>query len=212
MTVEVRAAGRKPRQPGVVRFRNGGTRCCFNYTEHLEHVIRSWCLRYPQLQHIDMDRVVVSVVRCRSRRPGVYAAIASLRYPRGRAERAVCRTCRWPVWSKNGADCLYLLRFFLPRFHNLPVHEKVATILHELHHIHPRFNGEFRRFEGRNWAHGRSRKDFERLYSDLKSDIMEQKDSMHELFLETSFATLMRRFGDVYGLKCSSSSHYAGKV
>ena len=56
---------------------------------------------------------------------------------------------------------LYLLRFVLPRFLDLPFDEKLITIVHELWHISPKFDGDLRRFEGRCYAHGHSRKGYD---------------------------------------------------
>ena len=37
---------------------------------------------------------------------------------------------------------LYLLSFYLPRFLKLPWREKLATVIHELWHVNPQFNGD----------------------------------------------------------------------
>lgn len=201
MTIEVRRNGRKIRPIGRVHFRNGGQRCCFSYTGHLESLIRSWCRRYRQLGHIDMDRVILSVAKCRSRsRKGVYASIMSLKYPDGRVKKPFRgRAYQWGEVRKNGKAALYLIKIYLPRFHNMSIDEKVSTILHELHHIHPKFNGELRRFDGSHWAHGKSQRDFEAMFECLKRDIMKRLSPMCELFLNCRFLSLLKRFGDVYG-------------
>ncbi|MHC4715103.1 MAG: putative metallopeptidase [Planctomycetota bacterium] len=199
------SAGR--RAVGRVVFRNGGPpQSVFDYTEHLETLVRRWCERFPQLRHVDMDRVVFSVARCRSRsRKGLYASVCSLKFPGGKAGGGGRRVYRLPQVRKNGRDALYLIKFYLPRFHNLGFEDKVSTILHELFHIHPKFNGEFRMFEGRHWAHGRSEKDFERMFACLKRDILKKPDPLCELFLNCRFQALLRRFGDVCGDRVSFS-------
>ena len=200
MGIEVCAPGSKRRMAGLVHFRDGGARCCFNYTQHLDQLMRSWCSRYPALSHIDMDRVVLSVVKCRTENGhGVYANITSLRYPLGPRKRASSEIYRWPKIVKNGCEALYLIRFFLPRFHNLSYDGKVATILHELYHIDPKFNGEFRNFGGKRWAHGPSQRAYEDMYSTLKGSILESSDPVCDFFLNCRFAALLRRVGDIYG-------------
>lgn len=201
MAIEVCAPGSKKRAAGSVLFHDSGKKCCFNYTEHLDQLIRTWCSQYPQLSHIDMDRVVLSVTRCRSRNcQGVYANITSLRFPFGpKRPPAGGQIYRWPKIVKNGCEALYLIRFYLPRFHNLPLEAKVTTILHELYHIDPKFNGEFRSFGGKRWAHGPSQKAFERMYESLTREILKASNPMCEVFLNCQFATLLKRVGDIYG-------------
>jgi len=151
-----------------------------------------------------MDRVVVSVVKCRSRcGNGVCATVTSLRRAGGKAHSG--RRCPAPRALgiiKTEREALYLLKFFLPRFHDLSVEEKIATVLHELYHIDPKFNGELRHFNGRHWVHGPSQGAYEKAYNCLKHDILRQRDAMRELFLDCTFATLIRRFGTIYGTRC----------
>lgn len=200
MAIVICGPGSKKRRSSRVCFKNGGTSTVFDYTVHLECLIRRWCRCYQALGHIDLERVVLAAAACRSRsRRGTYASIMSLRYPDGRAPKHRSgRLYKWPTVKKNGRNALYLIKFYLPRFHNLTVEEKVSTILHELFHIHPRFNGEFRCFDGRNWAHGGSEAGFEKLYEPLKRDILKRSDPFREVFLGCRFPTLLKRFGDIY--------------
>ena len=62
---------------------------------------------------------------------------------------------------------LYLLSFYLPRFCDQPCPEKLATIVHELWHIGPRFDGDLRRLAGRCYAHGHSEAVFHREMQDF---------------------------------------------
>ena len=56
---------------------------------------------------------------------------------------------------------LYILNFYLPRFLDLPLREKLTTTLHELWHIGPKFDGDVRRLGGRCFAHGSSQKQYD---------------------------------------------------
>jgi len=185
----------------LVRFRDSRRRCQFDYTAHIEHVIRCWCQLYPQLQHIDMDRVAVSVVKCRSpRAEAPYATIASLRYPNGPAlETGRRRIWPMPAVMKNEKEALYHLRIFLPRFHDLSGEEKVAAILRELHRIHPKFNGELRDSGRKRWAHSPARRTFGVTFDSVVYDIHARCCAVYELFLNCSFETLLERFGSIYG-------------
>lgn len=201
MSIEICGQGCKRRRAARVCFQNGGVHSAFDYTEHLECLLRSWCRLYPQLGHIDMGRVVLAVAKCRSKSTrGTYASIISLVFPQGReADVGGGRLYHWPKVRKEGREALYLIKFYLPRFHNLTLEDKVSTILHELHHIHPKFNGEFRSFGGRQWAHGGSHGKFDRMFDCLKRDILKRIDPFCHLFLNCKFRTLLKRFGDIYG-------------
>ena len=208
MCVEVCGPGSEGQRPSFVHFRNGGSGCSLNYTEHLETLIAAWCRAYPQLGHIDMDRIIVAATRCRSKSSrGVYASVTSLRSGRSCCvDRSGRRFYRWPRIRKDGREALYLLKFYLPRFHNLTLRDKVSTILHELHHIHPRCNGEFRVFPGRNWAHGPSQREFERMFEGLRRDIMKRLGPLEKYFLGCRFATLLKRYGSVYARRMRLTS------
>jgi hypothetical protein len=49
----------------------------------------------------------------------------------------------------------------LPRFFELPFDERLVTVLHELWHISPAFDGDLRRFAGRCYAHSHSREAYD---------------------------------------------------
>jgi hypothetical protein len=204
MSIEICGPGCKRRPVGRLYFQNGGVHCAFDYTRHLECLLRGWCRLYPQLGHIEMDRVVLAVARCRSKTTqGPCASITSLACGE-KLEPAAGEGCGgqlygWPKVRKEGREALYLVKFYLPRFHNLSLDDKVSTILHELHHIHPKFNGQFRSFGGRNWAHGNSHGELERMFECLKRDILKRIDPFCNVFLNCRFHALLKRFGDVYG-------------
>jgi hypothetical protein len=69
-------------------------------------------------------------------------------------------------------EILYLVYFLTPRFFNLPPREKLITVFHELYHISPAFDGDIRRFPGRNFAHGSSTKRYNTLMANLVDDYM----------------------------------------
>ena len=55
------------------------------------------------------------------------------------------------IRDQQGREMLYLLSFYMPRFQNLSFSEKLITILHELWHISPDFDGDLRRLAGRRY-------------------------------------------------------------
>ena len=94
-----------------------------------------------------MRRVAVSFSQARSgTRAGMYATLTPLRFPGGRIH-TVRRGRKWgmqKVKDHNGEEMLYILNFYLPRFLDLPFREKLDTVVHELWHIGPKFDGDLR--------------------------------------------------------------------
>src|SRR4029453_13473942 len=99
---------------------------------------------------IHLERVATGIRGARHRQPhGLYATLTPLRFADG-ATIDVRRGRRWriePIVDATGREYLYLLSFYLPRFLDLPLEGKLATIVHELWHIGPRFDGDLRRHQ-----------------------------------------------------------------
>jgi hypothetical protein len=97
---------------------------------------------------------------------------------------------------------LYLLSFYLPRFMNLPPREKLATVIHELWHIGPDFDGDLRRHPGRCYAHTHSQHEYDRQMHLLAEKwlALGPPNHLHDFF-EHDFAQLERRHGPVFGTK-----------
>jgi hypothetical protein len=159
--------------------------------------------RLPELAHIDLARVAVSF--CQTRKPvahGMYASLTPLRFAHGSTE-TVRGGRRWRIQrvvDSAGRELLYVLNVYLPRFMNLQFREKLTTILHELWHINPRFNGDLRRFRGRCYAHSGSQKRYDALAGRLATKwlSLSPPETAYE-FLRHDFAGLVRRYGRVVG-------------
>ena len=155
--------------------------------------------RLPALRHIDIDRVALRVCQTRNRAHyGVHASLTPLRFEAG-SRTTIRRGRTWairPICDETGREMLYLLSFYLPRFCNQPLAEKLATIVHELWHIGPKFDGDLRRFPGRFFAHGRSEAEFHRASSEQARQWLASSPP-RELysFLECDFHGLCQRFG-----------------
>ena len=94
---------------------------------------------------------------------GLYAAVTPLRFAEG-GMHTIRRGRRWAIqrlYDAEGREMLYILNFYLPRFLDLPFREKLTTILHELWHIGPKFDGDVRRLGKRCFAHGSSQKQYD---------------------------------------------------
>ena len=175
----------------------------FDFTLHMRRLCDDMVRRLPDLHHVDLARVAVSF--CQARKPaaeGLYASLTPLRFAGGQTE-TVRRGRRWGIQrlvDSAGREMLYILNFYLPRFMDLALREKLATVLHELLHIGPRFDGDLRRFRGRCYAHGGSRKRYDALAERLaaKWGSLDPPQSLYE-FLREDFLALIRRHGRVFG-------------
>jgi predicted metallopeptidase len=161
--------------------------------------------RVPELGHIDPAYVAFSF--CQTRKAvshGMYASLTPLRFAGGRTE-TVRRGRRWGIQrlrDESGREMLYLLNFYLPRYLNLSLREKLVTTIHELWHIGPRFDGDLRRFGGRCYAHSGSQKRYEAQVARLTDRwlALSPPPALYE-FLRDDYATLSRRYGAVIGRK-----------
>jgi hypothetical protein len=135
---------------------------------------------------------------------GIFASLTPLRFKDGAltAKRrgrtyAVQRVC-----SPDGREMLYVLSFYLPRFQNLDLREKLITILHELWHISPHFNGDIRRHAGRYHAHSHSQCEYDRQMGVL-ADRWLAAGPPEALwgFLRHDFNRLVAAEGSVMGVK-----------
>ncbi len=157
----------------------------------------------PDFKQFDAKRIRVSASFNRSRnRGGVLAYVVPLRYRDGvpvelRKHRG--RLYHWAMVPQKheGHEILYYMYFMLPRFLGLSLREKIETVVHELYHIHPTFNGDLRRFKGRSKLHG-DPKEFDRNVRDL-TDIYLGGDHNPETyeFLRGGPYHLRLRYGEI---------------
>jgi hypothetical protein len=123
----------------------------FDFTTAMWMLCDDVTSRLDELLHIDMSRVAVSYAQTRSRsRFGLQAKLTPMRFENG----AMTTHRRGRPWTcqrlmLGGKEMLYILTFYLPRFLDQSFEEKMITVLHELFHVSPEFNGDIRRFGGR---------------------------------------------------------------
>lgn len=161
--------------------------------------------RVAELSHIDMRLVAVGFRQARVKAThGVHASLTPLRFEQG-TERKKLRG-RWYACPRlvgdDGVERLYLLQFYLPRFMDVPLEEKLTTIAHELWHISPQMDGDLRRMEGRCYAHGHSQKAFDAHAARLARAWLaaDPPAGLYE-FLEPSFAELATQHAGVTGVR-----------
>lgn len=137
------------------------------------------CRRLPALAHIDPACLLFCLSRSRAAGVhGVYARIAPLRFAGGSREAVrrrgrQLRTYRLPALRHADRDILYIVYLMIPRFLRLSPREKLNTLAHELYHISAACDGDIRRFPGRNFAHGSSRRRFDRTIDTLVASYLD---------------------------------------
>ena len=177
----------------------------FDFTMHMRVVCEDMVARLPELAHVDLARVAISFVQARKHGPfGLYASLTPMRFAGGaRVERRRGRYYQsQTLCDAQGREMLYILSFCLPRFMDLGFRDKLATILHELWHIGPRFDGDIRRHAGRCYAHSVSQQRYD-------SAMLRLADRWLTLgpapaiytFLHGRFEDLRQQHGRIYGLK-----------
>ena len=187
------------------RRRRSTPRHGFNFTLHVRRLSEDMTRRLPQLGHIDLARVAISFSQTRSATDhGTYASLTPMRFAGGQLH-TVRRGRKWGVQrldDASGREMLYILRFYLPRFLDLPLREKLSTVIHELWHVSPHFDGDLRRHRGRCYAHGSSQKHYDAVVERLVDRwlALEPPEELYG-FLRHSFAELVARHGRVYGKK-----------
>lgn len=129
----------------------------FDLTERLERIIADMCGRLPELAHVNPRRVLVCAARARgSSAGGTFAKVVPTRFPDGSPLKQVDGKCfALPQIPTAEGDVLYLIYVYVPRFFAQPFDRRLLTLVHELYHIAPAFDGTIRR-RGR-CLHGASR-------------------------------------------------------
>ena len=177
----------------------------FDYTGAVAKVCEDVCFRVPELNHVDMDRVVVAFSQTRHNSPfGVFASTVPLRFENGETLK-FSREKYWRIQRcvrSDGVEYLYILYFFVPRFIDLKFRDKLETIVHELYHISPKFNGDLRRFKGRCFAHGSSQKRYDMMVRSFVDKWL-KRDPPPEIwdFLNMNYKELVAIFGGVHGTR-----------
>ena len=176
----------------------------FDYTAAIAAVCGDMCFRIPELRHINMDRVAVGFAQTKNSEPfGIFASTTPLRFENGESFYRN-RGRLWTVqrhFRPDGLEYLYILNFYVPRFIELSLSQKLDTIVHELYHINPLFNGELRRFAGRRFAHG-SKKKYDQIVHRLVQYWLKQ-DPPSELweFLCYNYRDLAAKYGKLSGTR-----------
>jgi len=175
----------------------------FNFTLAMRYLCTDMCQRLPELHHIDLERVAISFCQARKNvSHGLQASLTPLRFEHGATtiQRGSRQYSCQPVRDHNGLEYFYILSFYLPRFLNQSIEEKLSTVAHELWHISPAFDGDLRRHEGRCYVHGASQEQYNATMDRLARSWL-SLDPPHGVyeFLEYSYDDLAGQYGHVFG-------------
>lgn len=177
----------------------------FDFTSHMQVVCADIVSRLPELSHVDLARVTVAFCQTRKRvSHGIYASLTPMRFKDG--SLVTQRSGRWytlqRLYDASDREQLYILSFYLPRFMEVGLREKISTIIHELWHVSPQFDGDIRRHQGRCYAHTGSQRNYDAQMDQLADRwlAMNPPESLYG-FLRLSFRELKATHGPVIGTK-----------
>lgn len=179
------------------------TKKYFDYTASVRRICEDITFRLPVFAPIRMRHVAVSLVRTRNRDMyGVFASMTPLRFPGGELRSVEGgKLLEMPsLTDKQGCPVLYVLSIYVPRFIDLSITEKINTLVHELFHISPEFDGSLRSFGGRYHAHGASQKEYDHKVARYARQWL-SGDPVPELwdFLRYDFKALSALYGGLTG-------------
>ena len=171
----------------------------------MQQVLTEVTTHVPEFGLIDCSRLRVSASYNRSpRRRGLLAYVLPLKYKDGSPVQTKTRggkTLHFGIIPTivDGKEILYIIYFMLPRFMNLSFRDKIETIIHELYHINPIFNGDLRRLKGRSYIHGNSLKEYDLKIKELADRFLDSpyKTEVFE-FLRHPFHKIEEKYGKVW--------------
>jgi hypothetical protein len=177
----------------------------FDFTTRMKFIVEDMVNRLPELSHIDLSRVAFAFGQARKKTQyGIHASLTPMRFKNGarttvkRGEKYLCQQ----LFDEDGREMLYILTFYLPRFMDVQFDEKLVTIIHELWHISPEFNGDIRRHPGRCYAHTHSQKEYDEGVKVLSDRWLELNPPLELYeFLRLDFQNLQKQHGQVWGIK-----------
>ena len=133
-----------------------------NFSTRMRALATDVVARTPEFGHVRLDSVVFSISHANvDALHGQFGKIIPMRFEGGSDVKVVKqRWYRMPKVLDGDREILYAIYFCMPKYMNLPFEDKLLTLFHEMYHISPAFNGDIRRFPGRNYAHGDSTEAF----------------------------------------------------
>jgi predicted metallopeptidase len=176
----------------------------FDFTLAMRQLCEDITQRVDDFEHVRMEQVAVTFAQARRRVSyGLQAKLTPLRFAGG--ELVTRRRGKmWTIqrWYAGELEMLYILTFYLPRFLEQSFREKLITVMHELYHISPEFDGDIRRLPGHYHVHSHSQKEYDRKMDELVDRYLRSNppEAMYR-FLRTSFRELAAHHGSVVGIR-----------
>lgn len=176
----------------------------FDFSAAMRRLCEDIVFRVPEFEHVRMEQIAVTFAQTRRKVPyGLQAKLTPMRFRHG-ALTDVRSGREWTIQRlfQDDREILYILTFYLPRFLEHSFREKMITVVHELYHISPIFDGDIRRLEGHYHVHSHSQKEYDRHMETLVDEYLAtdpDEDLFH--FLHSNFRTLHAVHGGVVGVK-----------
>lgn len=176
----------------------------FDFTSTMGRLCDDITQRVAEFEHVRMEQVAVTFAQARRRVSyGLQAKLTPLRFEGG--ELVTRRRGKmWTIqrWYAGDVEMLYILTFYLPRFLEQSFREKLITVMHELYHIGPGFDGDIRRLPGHYHVHSHSQKEFDRKMDDLVDQYLATNppEALYR-FLRVTFRELTAHHGSVVGIR-----------
>jgi predicted metallopeptidase len=176
----------------------------FDFTQAMARLCHDISDRHEAFAHIDVSRIAICFSQARSRAlHGLQAKLTPMRFEGG---ELTCRK-RGRTWTVQRLfvgkrEMSYILTFYLPRFLDQSFQEKFVTILHELYHVSPLFDGDIRRFGGRYHVHSASQRDYDGQMEVYAREYLSMNPPAELYrFLKLDFRGILERHGGVIGLQ-----------
>lgn len=176
----------------------------FDFTAAMRRLCVDVTRRLPEFSHVRMEQIAVTFAQARRRvHYGLQAKLTPLRFEGGALTTTRGgRSYSIQRWHDGSTEMLYILTFYLPRFLDQTFREKLITVVHELYHISPQFNGDIRRLAGHYHVHSHSQKEYDRHMELLVDHYLKRRPpaSLYS-FLQGSYRDLQTRHGSVVGIR-----------